>query len=233
MRGLFETPYPPRPCQVVRTGAAGEDIRCKLTLYAASNVHNARQSNNNFNNKHNKTDGAVLALHDLSPSRPLLTTEDEAKNATQGTSDGRNLSSEAQNSVPFYLPLAKISQVRCHTTKKSNKNENETRKKLFSFVLLAHSSSTASRGGEHEAQACLRRGGLRHTFKHRAEGSSGLCDGGRPERQDRSGKGIQGDYYYHSRGQLLRRDQVEPFGVLQAGSDEQLSAIVLGVASVM
>lgn len=229
---LFKTPLPitPAPVQVVRTTATGQDIRCKLTLQAASSIDNVHHNNDNFDNKINITDRAILALHDLSPSRPIVT--GAANDTTSGKLDG-SPSDEASNPTPIYLPLANIVQVRCQTNKTNATkiiNKTKARRELFSFAFLAH-SSTASRGGQHEAQACLRQGGQRHIHTKRAL-EYYLCGGGKPEQLDESGEGVQGDCH-SSRRHLLRRWQVEPFGVLQAGSDEQLCAIVLGVASVM
>lgn len=229
---LFTTPLPitPAPVQVVRTDATGEDIRCKLTLQAASNIDNVHHNKGSKDNKDNNTDGAILALQDLSPPRPVPTSA--ANDTTSGKPDG-SPPDEASNPTPIYLPVANIVQVRCRTNKTNatkKRNENKVREELFSFVFRAH-SSTASRGGHDEAHACLRQGGQSHTYSKRALESC-LCGGGRPERLDESGDGVQGDCHNNHR-RPLRRRQVEPFGVLQAGSDEQLCAIVLGVASVM
>lgn len=205
--------------------ATGEDIRCKLTLQAASNI-----DNDNFDATINSTDRTMLALHDLSPSRLVAT--GAATDTIPGKYDG-SPSVEASNPTPTYLPLASIAEMRCQTNKTNATKQttmHKARRGLFSFEFIVHGSTALSRG-QHEAQACLRQGGQTHTYTKRGV-EPDLCGEGRPGRLDGPGEDVQEDCY-SSHQHFTRRRQVKPFGIVQAGSDEQLCAIVLGVASVM
>lgn len=163
---------------MIRTGEAGEEIPCKLTLRGATNSHG----------------GASLVLEDL---------EISSMAESPGSIDTASLPPTGTPMSERIIPLARLARVRCLT---------RTGNDLFDFAILAVRTSRGVAGN-----AC-RSGG-------RMRGGEEDADfiGGGVERQG----GSQG-----SREPLILRQEVEPFGRLRAASDDQLCALVLGIASV-